>query len=213
MPKAHSFVSGLIAHLLRLLAFTWRVRLEDSSGLSKEKRPPVPPVIWVLWHNRILIVPIMYERLFRSRKGAALISRSRDGGLLASCIARFGGESVRGSTSRGGSSALADMKRRIEDGYDIYITPDGPRGPRYHLGGGAIWHAQSSGAPIVPENVEFSSVWRLGRWDGFNIPKPFSKVTITLQALHTVRDTASESEFEDERERLHDLMMSGTSLR
>ncbi|RYD62829.1 MAG: DUF374 domain-containing protein, partial [Verrucomicrobiaceae bacterium] len=155
----------------------------------------------------------LYQRFFRHRKGAALISRSKDGEILANCIERFGGEAVRGSSSRGGSSALAQLKRMIEEGYDIYITPDGPRGPRYSLSPGAVWLAQTSGAAIMRISIEYSSYWRLGRWDGFVIPKPFARIDVTLHPLYPVRDTSGEGDLEAECERLRELMLEGTQLR
>src|SRR6187549_4133532 len=124
-----SVLSVSIAALLRLLAWTWRLQLVDEVGLFAPGRPALPPMIWVLWHNRLLVIPVLYERFFRHRKGAVLISRSRDGGILSGVIERFGGEPVRGSTSRGGASALRELQRRVEAGCDAYITPDGPRGP------------------------------------------------------------------------------------
>lgn len=211
-PVVHSLLPWIIAPLLRALAWTWRIQLNDLAGLSDKSCLPLPPVIWVLWHNRLLIVPVLYERLFRHRKGAALISCSKDGGLLAGCIARFGGEAIRGSSSKGGSGALSKLKRKLAAGYDIYITPDGPRGPRYHMGPGAIWLAQASGAGIMHLSVEYSNCWRLGRWDGFVIPKPFSKVAVTLYGLHAVPATENVDEFEFERERLRAEMMNGTGL-
>lgn len=212
MLKITSLLPGLIAPLLRTLAWTWRFEVDDRAGLTATDSPEQPPVIWVLWHNRLIVIPILYERLLRHRKGAALISRSKDGGLLANCIKRFGGETVRGSSSRGGSSALAALKRKLSDGYDVYITPDGPRGPRYELSPGAIWLAQASGARILRVDAESSAVWRLGRWDGFMIPKPFAKVRVTLNPLHSVLSTTGTEEFEAERMRLQDLMMAGTGL-
>ena len=211
--RTGKLVPQFIGATLRLIARTWRIRITDHTGITVPSGDALPPVIWVLWHNRLLIVPILYERFLKSRKGAALISRSKDGGLLASVITIFGGETVRGSSSRGGSAALMELKRKIDDGYDIYITPDGPRGPRYTLGPGAIWLAQSANVPILPLWVEFSSCWRLGRWDGFVIPKPFAEVSITLQALHKVGTTDGEDEFETERQRLVDLMMAGTVMK
>lgn len=205
-----ALISQGIALLVRLLAWTWRIRLQDRSGLASSA--VVPPVIWVLWHNRLLIIPIIYERLYRQRKGAALISRSKDGALLARCIERFGGVAVRGSSSRGGAAALAEMKRKIEEGYDAYITPDGPRGPRYSLAPGVIWLAQASHAPLLHMNMECSRCWRLGRWDGFVIPKPFSKIDVTLHPFYVVRDTTTPEAFAQEAERLRLSMMSGTGM-
>ncbi len=103
---------------------------------------------------------------------------------------------VRGSTSRGGSPALARLHKLLNEGCDVYITPDGPRGPRYKMGPGAVWLALRSGTPILPVNVEYSSVWRLGSWDGFIIPKPFAKIEVTLQRLHHCSEESSKSDAE-----------------
>jgi lysophospholipid acyltransferase (LPLAT)-like uncharacterized protein len=211
-----SFLQSVLPHAitpaLRILASTWRFQIADVAGLGKAAATPVPPVIWMLWHNRLLVVPILYERYFRHRKAAALVSRSSDGGLLASCIRRFGGETVRGSSSRGGAAAVQALRRKLADGYDIYITPDGPRGPRYQMGPGAVWMAQRTGAPIVPLKVEYSGFWRLGRWDGFVIPKPFAKITISLEQPVTVQCTDNDTELQQECERLRAVMMDGMDL-
>ena len=198
----------LIVGCLRLLAWTWRVRLIDEAGLLESRQP----LIWVFWHNRLLVIPIIYERFFQSRRSAVLISRSRDGGIAARCIELFGAQAVRGSTSRGGASALRELQRLVGEGFDAYITPDGPKGPRYSVGAGAIWLAQNSGARLLPVSVEASRCWRLGRWDGFLIPKPFARIEVTLRAPHTVEatDRADEGAMPGEQERLRGLMMGQT---
>lgn len=208
-----SLLSTVIAALLRLLAWTWRLRVVDLAGLTNAGDVVVPPVIWVLWHNRLLVIPVLYERMFRRRKGAVLISRSRDGGILAGCIERFGGEPVRGSSSRGGSGAMRELQRKIGEGYDVYITPDGPKGPRYSMGPGASWLAQASGAALMPVSVECSSCWRLGRWDGFLIPKPFAKILVTLRELHPVPSSADDTALQAEQTRLQEVMMGQTGMR
>ncbi len=168
------------------------------------------PLIWVFWHNRLLVVPVIYERYFRHRKSAVLISRSRDGGILAGVIERFGGEPVRGSSSRGGASALRELQRRVLAGHDAYITPDGPKGPRYSVNAGALWLARATAAPLLPVSMECSSCWRLGRWDGFIIPKPFARVEITLRKMHTLLPSFHDDCVKEEQERLRQLMLSQT---
>jgi lysophospholipid acyltransferase (LPLAT)-like uncharacterized protein len=201
----------LIAPVLRAVGATWRIDLRDHAGLTNPQLT-VPPLIWVLWHNRLLVVPILYQRYFRHRKGAALISQSKDGEILAECIERFGGEAVRGSSSRGGSAALATLRRKMSDGYDIYITPDGPRGPRYSMSAGAVWLAQSSAVEILPLAAEPSSCWRLGRWDGFIIPRPFARIEVTLGPLHTCHGVEA-GRLDAQREILRDLMLQATKTR
>jgi len=206
-----ALLSLTIAAALRILARTWRLRLHDEAGLLGRSKPGTP-VIWVLWHNRIIVIPIVYERFFRHRPGVVLISRSRDGGILAGCIERFGGVPVRGSSSRGGASALRELQRRIAEGWDAYITPDGPKGPRYSFSPGALWLGKASGAALMPVSIECSSCWRLGRWDGFIIPKPFAKVEVTLRPPHQVPPGLDEDSVKGEQERLRDLLMSHTGL-
>jgi lysophospholipid acyltransferase (LPLAT)-like uncharacterized protein len=205
-----SILSSVVAACVRLLAWTWRLRVTDEAGILATGASALPPVIWVFWHNRLLVIPVLYERFCRWRPSAVLISKSRDGGILAGCIERFGGNPVRGSSSRGGAAAMRLLQRMVEEGCDAYITPDGPKGPRYSMSGGAVWLAQNSGAPVMPVSVEVSSCWRLGRWDGFIIPKPFARVAVTLHAPHPVPQILDEAGQEMEQDRLKELMMSQT---
>jgi lysophospholipid acyltransferase (LPLAT)-like uncharacterized protein len=210
--QSSSLLSIVVATCVRLLAWTWRLRVTDEAGVLVTGTGALPPVVWVFWHNRLLVIPVLYERFCRWRPGAVLISRSRDGGILAGCIERFGGNPVRGSSSRGGAAAMRILQQMVGDGYDAYITPDGPKGPRYSMSAGAVWLAQNSGAPVMPVSVEVSSCWRLGRWDGFLIPKPFARVEITLRQTHTVPPVLDEAGLLAEQERLRELMMSQTGL-
>ena len=82
-----------------------------------------------------------------------MVSASRDGGILAGILEQFGVKPVRGSSSRRGPQALLEMTTWAERGYDLAITPDGPRGPRYKVQEGVISAAQLTGLPIVPVGV------------------------------------------------------------
>jgi lysophospholipid acyltransferase (LPLAT)-like uncharacterized protein len=95
----------------------------------------------------------------------------------------------------------------------VVITPDGPRGPAYELGPGIIFLAQKSGAAVLPMNLEFSHCWRLGSWDRFIVPRPFSKVRVLVGRLHRVAATNTSEEFEAERLGLQNAMMSLVEMR
>ena len=107
-------------------AFKW----DDRAGWLKN--PPTGPVIFCIWHNRLVLSMEGY-RIFQKaspRKGmAAMVSASRDGGLLTAILERFKVQPVRGSSSRRGPQALLELITWGERGYDLAITPDGPRGP------------------------------------------------------------------------------------
>ena len=168
------------------------------------------PVIWLIWHNRLIVIPTFWRQWFTHRRGAVLISRSKDGGIIAGIVARMGGFPVRGSSSRGGATALVELARMIEENYDAYITPDGPRGPCYSVSPGAIWLSQKTGAPIMPVSIEVSSCWRLKSWDRFIIPKPFARVDVTLHSLLPVMKTNGEA-LPAEQARIREIMLAYTA--
>ena len=191
--------------LLQIWARTLRFQIEDRAGVVGT--PPNERYIGALWHNRLLLLPFVLKRYLPERSGAALISASRDGALLADLVERFNFEVVRGSSSRKGASAIRQLAEVIANGKDVVITPDGPRGPAYELGQGIIFLAQQSGAEVVPINMEYSSCWRVKSWDRFILPKPFAKVRAIFGSPHRVASTSTEEEFERERLRLQEAMM------
>ena len=186
--------------LLRIWERTLRFELDDRAGIAS--KPVTENYIGALWHNRLLVLPLVLRRFFPNRTGAALISASRDGDLLTDAIERFGFDVVRGSSSRLGASAMLQLANVLASGSDVVITPDGPRGPAYELGPGIIFLAQRSGAAIVPVNLEYSCCWRLKSWDRFIVPRPFAKVRVIIGPPHLVRSTTTAEEFEAERLRL-----------
>jgi lysophospholipid acyltransferase (LPLAT)-like uncharacterized protein len=192
--------------LLQILARTLRYEMDDRAGVVG--KPVQGNYIAALWHNRLLLISVVLKKFLPERAGAGLISASRDGDLIADVTQRFGFDVVRGSSSRMGASALRELGDVLASGRDVLITPDGPRGPAYELGPGIVFLAQTTGAPVVPVNMEYSSCWRIKSWDRFIIPKPFSKVCVTIGQPEAIRSTSSDEEFEQERLRLQNVMMS-----
>jgi lysophospholipid acyltransferase (LPLAT)-like uncharacterized protein len=192
--------------LLQILARTLRYEMDDRAGVLG--KPVEGNYIAALWHNRLLLISFVLKKFFPQRPGAGLISASRDGDMIADATRRFGFDVVRGSSSRMGASALLELSEVLASGRDVLITPDGPRGPAYELGPGIIFLAQKTGAPVVPVNMEYSSCWRVKSWDRFIIPKPFSKVRVIIGQPQRISSTSSDEEFERERLRLQNVMMS-----
>jgi Kdo2-lipid IVA 3' secondary acyltransferase len=189
-----------------MLGRTLRFEIDDRAGIVGQ--PVVENYIGALWHNRLLIFPLVLRRFFPSRHGAALISASRDGNLLSDAIHRFDYDVVRGSSSKLGATGLLQLSDVLAKGGDVVITPDGPRGPAYELGPGIIFLAQKTGATVLPINMEYSSCWRVKSWDRFIIPRPFSKVRVIIGQPERITPTSNDEEFEAERLRLQNAMMS-----
>jgi lysophospholipid acyltransferase (LPLAT)-like uncharacterized protein len=196
---------------LQLWALTLRYKMEDRAGVVG--KGTAQNYIASLWHNRLLIFPFVLRRFFPNRHGAALISASRDGELLADAIKRFGYDVVRGSSSRLGATAILQLSEVLASGRDVVITPDGPRGPAYELGPGIVFLAQKSGASVVPVNMEYSSCWRLKSWDRFILPRPFAKVRVIIGSAHRVELSDTPEKFEVERLSLQNAMMALVEMR
>jgi lysophospholipid acyltransferase (LPLAT)-like uncharacterized protein len=192
------------AALMRVLFATLRLRVHDPHGFLSD--PPPQPVIYAFWHNRILAITAAFLRVYpRGRRGVlVLTSASKDGMWLGELAGHLGMGSVRGSSSRRGATAMRELLDRVAEGYDIAITPDGPRGPRYEMGSGLVYLAQKAGLPVIPCHARFHGAIRLKTWDRFAIPRPFARLDVTLgEALRVAPDDA---DFEAERKRIESVL-------
>ena len=151
---------------------------------------------------------MVYRR--HSRKLAALVSASKDGALLSAILDRFGIEQVRGSSSRRGPQALLELTTRGENGYDLAVTPDGPKGPRYVVNQGVVQLAQLTGLPIVPVTINTRWKFCLRSWDGFQIPIPFSRCEIILRRPIHVAKEADDPKREEIRRELEASLKSSS---
>ena len=192
--------------VFRLWARTLRLQVEDPENVVGLVRNQ--PVIFAIWHNRLLMLPRVFHPCFPSRQSFGLISASRDGDLVSILIERSGYGTIRGSSSRKGVIALRQLVDALAAGMNVLITPDGPRGPVYEASHGVVFLAQKTGAPVVPINMEYSSCWRLKSWDRFFVPRPFAKLRAIFGSPLQVQPTADADQLEAERLRLQNAMMS-----
>jgi hypothetical protein len=204
----------LVYALVRVVDLTLRYRLDDPAGAINTVRRG--RVIFAAWHNRLALSMPVYRRLVghgpEVRRMAAMVSASRDGGFLARVMELFGGQPVRGSSSRRGPQAVLEMVSSAERGYDLAITPDGPRGPRHVVQSGVIDVAALSGLPIVPVGYDLSRRFVSNSWDRFLVPCPFVRCVIRLGApLHVPRE-ATPAEREALRRELESRLAALTDL-
>jgi lysophospholipid acyltransferase (LPLAT)-like uncharacterized protein len=171
-------IQGLALALATTLRFRWE-NLETSQALMAKG-----PVIFCLWHNRLALAMVLLNR-FRRGAGpnfrlAAMVSASRDGGLLAHILELFNVVPVRGSSSRRGPQALLEMTTHLGNGVSAAITPDGPRGPCYHVHQGVVALAIVAQVPVIPLSYHLNWKFRLGSWDRLQVPLPFCVCTVTF---------------------------------
>ncbi len=169
-PTAASFLAALF---IRVLGATWRI---EWRGLEKiaEARRLSRQVIYAFWHGRLLV----FSYSHRHRNVQVLASEHPDGDLMGRTIARLGFGHLKGSTTRGGASALRDLSAALRDGLGVGLTIDGPRGPRGVVQQGAIELGRMTGSAIVPITNSARPRVLFKSWDRFQLPLPFAKVVI-----------------------------------
>ena len=156
--------------LLRLIYLTCKKRFHGGNI-------PDDPCVIVFWHGELLMLPFCYlAKRPKDKMIASIISEHSDGEMIARIIKRFGGESIRGSSRKGAIKALKRAFEVIQEGKDIGVTPDGPKGPRHSVADGAVIVAQRYHVPVVTFNCKASRVWQFDSWDKMFLPKPFSTI-------------------------------------
>ncbi|MCD8478516.1 MAG: lysophospholipid acyltransferase family protein, partial [Sulfurospirillum sp.] len=153
--------------VIKLLFFTCKKRFHFSVNGS------AMPSIYAIWHGELLMAAMAYTSYSKHVSIDTIVSNHFDGELVAKLMRLFGGGTIRGSSSKGGISALRHALKALEKGRDIGITPDGPRGPRHSVADGAAALARIKRVPIITMHCEPSSSWKMKSWDHFCIPKPF----------------------------------------
>jgi lysophospholipid acyltransferase (LPLAT)-like uncharacterized protein len=170
-----AFIAGLGYPLINALGHTlrWRVEgMQHYDAIFASGRQPV----MAFWHGRIL--PATFY--FRRRGIVVITSENFDGEWIARIIERFGYGTARGSTTRGGRKAMAQLVRAMKAGKPAGFTLDGPRGPARVAQPGAVWLAAATGNPLLPFHLEAANAWTLRSWDKTQIPKPLSNVALVI---------------------------------
>ncbi len=166
----------LIWAIYKSLALTWRITLVESEGLKralKEKKT----IIFAHWHgDELAIIHLVHHYQI-----ATMTSTSKDGSLVDNVIRRLGGATSRGSSTRGGVSALKGLIRLLKDGHNASMAVDGPKGPLHIVKPGVFELSRLGDAEIVPVGVAASNphVFRKS-WNKAILPKPFSRVVIVF---------------------------------
>ena len=172
----------VLALFFRLWTRTLSIEIDpESESLLRHYRGQAK--ICALWHNRLFVAPILFQRFFYDLPMYGLVSPSKDGAWLTELLRQLRIPAIRGSSKRGGRHALTEMIDAIRHNYSVTITPDGPRGPQYVVKPGIAMLAKETYAPIVLGGIYISSSWRVRSWDKFYIPRPFSKIFLRIEVI------------------------------
>jgi lysophospholipid acyltransferase (LPLAT)-like uncharacterized protein len=166
----YGVLATLAAGYIRLLGSTTKV-----TWYGAENVPP-PPFIYAFWHSRLLF--LVYSHRHQGVK--VVVSKSKDGELIAAVLNKFGFGTIRGSSSRAAREAALHTLRALKTNSICAITPDGPRGPAREVKDGLSYLARKTGVPIVPLSYAAKRKKVLNSWDRFLFPLPFNKTVVVV---------------------------------
>ncbi|TPG48158.1 DUF374 domain-containing protein [Roseomonas nepalensis] len=153
--------------------------------------------VLAFWHECLPVMPLAWARFWEGmgpgvarKPGLVLVSRSRDGALIANALGGYGLTAVEGSSSRGGRSAGMNLLRGVRAGGVAVVVPDGPRGPRRRVSAGAVRLAVMAGVPVVPCGAFAAPSRRLASWDRMIFPLPFARCVAVVGAPIPARGEA-----------------------
>lgn len=172
-----SIAAFLIYLLMRFLWFTSRKKFHTLTPIDHDQ------VTSVCWHSELLMSPQMYRKVRPHQSASAIASQHKDGELVTRILSHLSIKPLRGSSRKGASRVLLQAFRMLKEGEEILLTPDGPKGPRYHMNDGILGLAKKSKLPILIINYRPEKYWQLKSWDRFVIPKPFTKIDFYLQSV------------------------------
>ena len=208
-PLATRIAAWFIYSYMRLVGSTSQVTLSGQSHWDQHVMKGRNIISF--WHNRLFFTCYYYSMQAKkqdSPPGSILISMSRDGDYGAALVKLFKQSTVRGSSSRGGRRAVRELSEQLAQGYNIALTPDGPRGPREKAQKGAIRMGQLTGAPILPVSYDARRRCIFNKsWDHFILPLPFNRIHIAFGSPIEVDPNAQSPELEKARQELERALL------
>lgn len=203
--------SGVVIRCLSFLLFVyskvvglssrWRMEGIDEARAAVENTN----AIWIAWHARATMMPFFWQKLF-NRKMAALVSPHHDGQLIAHFLRWFHIIPVSGSTNENPRQSALELMRALQDGYDLFISPDGPRGPRMRMKKSPVYYAQKTGKPIICACFGLNRAIIVDKaWDKTVIPLPFGKGVFALSKPLYIPSELSDEALEIYREKLEGI--------
>ena len=175
MYKLRGLIVGIIVFIIyRLISWSWKIQIHEPERLLENIKNKKP---YILAHFHGDEAPLLY--LANKYGLSTMISTSKDGEMMNVIYKLLGGKTSRGSSTRGGVSALKGLIQLIKNGAGCNIAVDGPRGPIFEVKPGVFELSRLVKADIFAGGAYCESAWAFPRsWNQAYFPKPFAKVVI-----------------------------------
>lgn len=169
--------SFIIWVIYKTLQITWRVSYDESTEFTENLKSKTPMIL-AHWHGDELSL----IHLARRYRIATIVSTSKDGERMNGVLKLLGGKTSRGSSTRGGVSALKGLIRLVRSGYNCSFAVDGPKGPLHQVKPGVFELSRmiSNGTTqIFAAGISCDRAWRFPKsWNQAYLPKPFARLHI-----------------------------------
>jgi lysophospholipid acyltransferase (LPLAT)-like uncharacterized protein len=180
---------GLNGHGLYLLSqIVRKTGRYQVAGLHhlKEAQASGQPFIGVAWHGMTMMLVGFFQDHYDLSSLVLLLPDDWRGGALSVFTRKLGAQPFPMDLSGDGGMTtarrLASLVRRVRQGSDCYITPDGPDGPAYIVKPGVAYIAKKADAIILPLGAYARHGYRVNRWDQYTLPYPFSRISVNVGA-------------------------------
>ncbi len=203
LPAVICCLSFLIYVYSKIAGITCRWKMQNVQDIVEKLKDN--NAIWVAWHAKATMMPFFWQKFF-NRKMAALVSPHHDGQIIAHFLKWYKITPVNGSTNENPRQSALELMRALQNGYDLFISPDGPRGPRMRMKKSPIYYAQKTGKPIICACFSVSPALVIDKaWDKTMITLPCSKGVFALTDPLYVPEDISDEELEIYRQKLEDM--------
>lgn len=185
MNKLRGYILGfLIWVIYKILSMTWRIKIHEPEIMKVylfEKKP----IILAHFHGDEIPLVALTPRY----KIATMTSTSKDGEMMNTVLHLLGGKTSRGSSTRGGVSALKGLIQLCKQGSNCSLAVDGPKGPIYEVKPGVFELARLMRAPIFSGGVSCDKKWIFPKsWNQAYVPKPFAQINVVWNSFDFVID-------------------------
>ncbi len=180
-------VPFLLQLLVRLIYLTSKKKYHYPAPMDNEN------FILAMWHGDLMIQPLNYREFKKNGLVKVIVSEHTDGEIIRRTVEYLGVGSLSGSSTRGGAKALLGAIKALQNGTDVAITPDGPKGPNHSIADGIVMIAQKTNAKVVCFGSKSSKFWQFNSWDNFTIPKPFGTIDLYIGEPFSLEGLSLES--------------------
>ncbi|OQY28779.1 MAG: hypothetical protein B6I38_08870 [Anaerolineaceae bacterium 4572_5.1] len=184
MSKIIDTINGTALYLLSVIGYrTCRFQISGienlEAALAREK-----PLLMTSWHGMTMMLSPFIQKHFDMSNFVGLVPADWRGKTLEVFAHRLGAEpfsmNLDGDSTLTMGRELIKLIRKVKNGKNMLLHPDGPAGPAYVIKPGVTFIAQKAGATLVPMGAYCRHAYRVPRWDLYTLPLPFSRIALHI---------------------------------